>query len=393
MRNSLFALLLMVLVGLLNAQSSRTIYVVNNCKQPYYFDVVPGAAPFNPSSLGACTSDAQCVTGSYCDAAATVCFWNTPAPDNGNYLVAAGGTNSITLPYVNNGQLIQWSGNLGFCYNASCSASESVCSQEGCSVNYGPSNIAELTMQKQDADFYDISNIGGINVAMSVGPKDISASSLVASDPYTCGTAGSVVASNSIGASSWSLTPPYIQNIYVIGTEKTCTSDADCSGSQRCGLTNVPGRTPMFEMMCGDFYGYWTANAVCAQDAQNSLSPSPFNCDKSVQNGPYEATYGGLYQCDATSGSGYSNGANSYVCGCVNWFTLTNGQVTTMTTNCTSTNPLWTEIALPHITWLKTACPSCYTYPFDDMSSTFVCSNIENSYNTLDYTVTLCPAN
>ena len=35
----------------------------------------------------------------------------------------------------------------------------------------------------------------------------------------------------------------------------------------------------------------------------------------------------------------------------------------------------WTAYVLPTLAWLKRACPTCYTYPFDDMSSTFQCSN------------------
>jgi len=384
----------MAVVGLLNAQTppSRTVFVVNNCKESFYFDITSGAAPFNPPGLGRCTSNANCIAGAYCDTVASVCYWNNPVPDNGNYVVNAGDSNSITFPFVNNGNPLHWSGKFGFCYNQSCSASPSVCLQQGCSVVYGPSNIPEITMQKQGVDFYDISNIGGINVAMSFGPNGVGASDLVATDPYMCGTPGSTTSVNSITGSSWSLVPPLIQNIWVMGSGKTCSTNADCSGSQVCGLSNVPGRTPMFQMTCGDFYGYWSANAICAQDPQQSLTPNPFNCATPVQNGPYATTLSNLYRCEATSGSGYSTNANPYVCGCVDWWKITNGLVPKATTNCTASNPIWTASVLPTISWIKAACPSCYTYPYDDMSSTFVCSDMVNSYNTQDYTITLCPA-
>lgn len=35
--------------------------------------------------------------------------------------------------------------------------------------------------------------------------------------------------------------------------------------------------------------------------------------------------------------------------------------------------------------------PNCYTYPYDDMSSTFTCTKEVNNYNTQNYTITLCP--
>ena len=43
--------------------------------------------------------------------------------------------------------------------------------------------------------------------------------------------------------------------------------------------------------------------------------------------------------------------------------------------------------------WLKAACPSAYTYPFDDMSSTFTCSNYVGGVNSVNYQVTFCPNN
>ena len=45
----------------------------------------------------------------------------------------------------------------------------------------------------------------------------------------------------------------------------------------------------------------------------------------------------------------------------------------------------WTNIAKPGLLWLKKACPSAYTYPFDDMSSTFTCRNMINNINSVNY--------
>lgn len=41
------------------------------------------------------------------------------------------------------------------------------------------------------------------------------------------------------------------------------------------------------------------------------------------------------------------------------------------------------------LAWLKTACPSCYVYPYDDMSSTFQCATAGAS-NTMSYVVEFC---
>jgi len=45
------------------------------------------------------------------------------------------------------------------------------------------------------------------------------------------------------------------------------------------------------------------------------------------------------------------------------------------TNNLAGATNYWTTYVLPTIAWLKQSCPTCYTYPFDDMSSTFQCSN------------------
>jgi hypothetical protein len=57
-----------------------------------------------------------------------------------------------------------------------------------------------------------------------------------------------------------------------------------------------------------------------------------------------------------------------------------------------SANANWIDYVLPTIAWLKKACPTCYTYPFDDMSSTFTCSDAQRSPNT-NYSVTFSDLN
>jgi hypothetical protein len=53
---------------------------------------------------------------------------------------------------------------------------------------------------------------------------------------------------------------------------------------------------------------------------------------------------------------------------------------------CGNTNSLWTTDVLPIISWIKEACPTCYSFPYDDPTSTFTCSNTdENGFNNFDY--------
>ena len=60
---------------------------------------------------------------------------------------------------------------------------------------------------------------------------------------------------------------------------------------------------------------------------------------------------------------------------------------------CVNKNPYWTDNIQPTLKWLKQACPSAYTYPYDDMSSTFTCQNIINGVNSVNYKITFCPQN
>ena len=42
---------------------------------------------------------------------------------------------------------------------------------------------------------------------------------------------------------------------------------------------------------------------------------------------------------------------------------------------------------------MKQGCPTAYTYPYDDISSTFTCQNIQGGVSVVDYQITFCPNN
>jgi len=52
-----------------------------------------------------------------------------------------------------------------------------------------------------------------------------------------------------------------------------------------------------------------------------------------------------------------------------------------------SNNPTWASAVQPWLVNLKMACPTCYSYPFDDPTSTFQCRST-GSANMLGYKVT-----
>ena len=63
------------------------------------------------------------------------------------------------------------------------------------------------------------------------------------------------------------------------------------------------------------------------------------------------------------------------------------------TEKCKNKNPIWSERVKGTLWWLKNACPSAYTYPYDDMSSTFTCKFVEDNVNSVNYEIAFCPQN
>lgn len=63
------------------------------------------------------------------------------------------------------------------------------------------------------------------------------------------------------------------------------------------------------------------------------------------------------------------------------------------TENCKNKNPTWADRAKSTLMWLKRACPTAYTYPYDDMTSTFTCKAMEDGINNANYEITFCPEN
>eukprot|EP01114_Cavostelium_apophysatum_P000282 TRINITY_DN1026_c0_g1_i6.p1 TRINITY_DN1026_c0_g1~~TRINITY_DN1026_c0_g1_i6.p1 ORF type:complete len:451 (+),score=22.14 TRINITY_DN1026_c0_g1_i6:25-1353(+) len=395
-------LCILITLFVLGAQGQypRTVTIKNQCANDFYFEAVAGSyeggdCPGHNTGL--------CAAGTYC-ADNDVCYFNQPQTTDGSYRVIAGGNNVLTIPYIA-GDIPHWSGNIRFCDPATgCDKTNELCNSQGCGVWHGPFNSAEFTFQKNNLDFYDISNIGGVNVPMEFKPDTPNQNQ--ANNVYYCGNTGAP--SNpltSVGISSWSGSPPNAAYKWISGFNTTaasnCGSDDECPTGQVCGMVyhQTPGFDPTFWKTCGKFEGFWTANTVCTL-GQPSFFPSfyDFDCTKSVVNGPYTTTAYLLDSCKkgiSESGSCYHDGADTACCGCADWNEVIGSSlVPTSTEQCKNKSPVWVEVVQPKLTWLKRVCPNCYTYPFDDMSSTFVCttsSNGREGANHMNYTITLCP--
>lgn len=354
-----------------------------------------------------------------------------------------------------NGSTKVWSGGFGgrtgctftgsviSCATADCGDDGS--GSGACALGTGftaPATQVEPTFIVKTPDSYDVTIINGFNVPMSFTPDNISAG---ASSPYDCGSPGGASnvtyadvlystanpsPSGTLSASPWSFTPPSnnLRYQWVSATPGTpCTTNGDC-GSNSCGLTttNVNGNSAA--LTCGKLLGYWTQDEICAKNssfsqasivdctATNSITTCTGDsktCPVTVPANTYH--FVNLLACTTappntkddklTFASCFAKGAYSSVncCGCTNWQSTSGftGQVpsdSSIVPQCSSSaanmtpNTNWVNNVLGNLTWLKNACTSCYTYPYDDKTSGFSCPYAyEGGQSAVNYTVTFCP--
>ena len=128
----------------------------------------------------------------------------------------------------------------------------------------------------------------------------------------------------------------------------TCFGNIDCA---TLGCTNNAG--------CGS--DNCTAQGICADTTCNakSLCSPTLSC---------------MSNSDCNTGAGY---------------TCVGGACVPPTNCCGPYNPQWLTAMQTFATAFKTACPSAYSYQFDDPSSSFTCPNNGQGVN---YTITFCPS-
>lgn len=414
---------------------TRTFNFVNNCSQDLAFAMNGGGL-----GISGCTTNADCdakthlpgafACGVTANAGAGGCFWKNPAPTDGNFVITKnGGTATVYLteysytytpPAIpsnpNPGSVTAvWSGNVsgrsgctsttpGSCETAYC-GSTSTQANGNCAPGVGfqvPASLIEMTLEPS-TDSYDLSVINGLNVPMSMTPASGTTSS---TNPYTCGSPGLTTSQGSggtgtLGGCGWGLgtTVPSVSYVWVANqgsSPTTCTTNGDCTGgvdkTLACGLSLYSIQNNISTTYCGKWLGYWTADEVCGTNS--SYNKSPYNCTTAADGG---STYTQMYMCAGSpsvyNNSCYSNGATSACCGCQNWQSAPTSLTVPSNSSvlqCQASNTTWGTNALSTVSWIKTACPSSYVYPFDDKSSSFTCSN-SSTANNVNYTITFCP--
>jgi len=369
------------------------------------------------------------------------CSSNNPSPPAA---CLATSTNVNTSPKL-------WSGGFGGRTNCTFTGGKISCTtgdcgddstgMGGCSLGAGfgaPVTQVEPTFLVKTPDSYDVTIINGFNVPMSFTPSVTTGSS----NPYDCGVPGNQSSTNytdvlystttpspsgTLGGCSWSFSPPSNNSYY---NWVSSTPGGPCSSClATCGLTsaNVTSNTP--QLTCGKLLGYWTQDEICAAN-RNFVSASIVdctskssitNCDSTTSgktcpvtvNGQY--TFYNLLACTSSPPDTTDNKltfascfaekgtvSSSNCCGCSNWQSTTgfSGQIPTDpsfvaqcgTGNTTAPNSNWVNNVLGNLIWLKNACPSVYTYPYDDKTNGFACPyQYEGGQSAVNYTVTFCP--
>lgn len=382
----------------------RVITVTNDCPRQTIAVGVNGGY-VQDCNAGACPAGMTCLTSRDPPG----CFWDFPAPTCGSAVLAPGASATYVLDAPPVGSE-KWSGNVYA--STQCASDGTGCLTAQCATSVagqtvvqscpdgtgpqGPTTLAEFTLVPGGADYYDVSAINGVNVPVSMGPVGGTADP---SNPYTCATAGAVTPSTGLVGCSWS----FDTSVSLGGTTTdestllravppggaTCTSDASCPSGQVCGTALAFGGSSVVQS-CGAQAAWWTADELCAYTG-DALG-APVSCGAAVSG---QGTDSNLYGCNgANAGSCYSTNADSTCCGCPGW--VVGGQTLDIPPGfaCHGTNASWTSVAEPWAAFLKNACPTAYSFPFDDATSTFTCSTPNagtGNPNGMGYAITFCP--
>lgn len=413
-------------VNIVTPQGQPRIFtVLNKCAESVWVGISGGGF--------AGTAD-NCPSGTTFESTTSECYWNNPTPSTGSYALSTGQTSVFTIP-ANSYQSstdVMWSG--GLTARLNCNSVTGICDIGTCTTpgvpslacRIGqsfavPSTNVEFTLLQNGVDTYDVQVITGLSVPTSMAPSVTFTSD---TDPYNCGTPGSPqqqsTSVRTLFASPWTFSPSVVNNIPTaaynlvsgsVTTNTLCQTGTCTTGV--CGYTRdatSQGLSPLnYQLSCGTLLSHISGDGVWKLNPDTSVSESniaPFNFYAVVESsGGADANTNlyptwRFYECNnpGVAGGGFpgspyqsSTGSNANSCGCTNW-----AGIASPNAPCQFTNAAWTNQVEPTITWFKQACPTCYSYPYDDPASTFQChSNASptNPANAVNYTITFCPNN
>ncbi|MFO1463286.1 MAG: thaumatin family protein [bacterium] len=374
-----------------------------------YVPADPNGLATEVSPKVSCANNSACAAGQWCNSASSTCY-NLPT-DGGNGWVMAQGATPLTVTFPE-----PWAGR--FWARTGCDATTYQCDSgqcDGCISNgkyqpglctatnlptslhcansgISPATLAELNMQDFTAgDFYDISNVDSANLSVEIvpDPKSYNVTSNINAVSGTACTQDTDC-NPLFGAHIWKCDTNLQKcvNPFTCGSPG-CTEAGGCAaqGLQAALLPSCPWApgsdlaipqadcdSPLQVLAGGNYVGCNSPKEACL--ANPPPAPAQLNCDGASMD---------LYQCVGTNAqSCFTAGAGASCCGCPSWVTaVANGA-------CQNTNPNWTSQVQPLVDSFNTACPTSYSFPFDDAIKLFSCQST-NSSTYLNYTVTFCP--
>lgn len=316
----------------------RGFTFVNKCA----FTVWVGALGNPVAPPKSCAGGGACGANQVCDSGNHLCTWI--APGDGGFQLDASTSKTLFVPSTWGGRFWPRTGCANFNAQGVPACATGDCAGKlQCAVGVGgkpPATLAEFTLippgQPVGVDFYDVSSVDGANIGVAIAPA-----------PGTLNP-----------------TPPQ-------GTDATYW----CKSPGAACAWNLAATCPdeLKLLVNGTYAGCRSANQVCATDPGNATlacaqTKDLYGC---VPGGP-----------NNVSGSCYSNGAQSTCCGCPSW---------SPAAACKAHNPAWELPSRPekYAKVFKDACPSAYSFPYDDPTSTFTCAG--TAMRDVDYAITFCP--
>lgn len=398
-----------------NTASSHTVTFVNQCDQTVWYEFQNGAGGTkspDPTPAGARTF-----------------------PDyqlNQQLTGAAPSTKVLSVTEYINGAIYGRTG---------CDASTGICATANCPVISGtgtcqqsvgaenPVTILETNMTNAPASdgVYDVSMVNGFNIPGSVRALAPVGADKSQPEIFSCGFApGAVIVTNpDLGACSWSFSPPTTPspdttaNYYWVsgGANDACTAATNCGANNYCGMayaSTTEGTTPI-NRRCGTFLGYWTiadfigytagsqwgtVNLYTLYDMATALGTGPTGVaygNVVTPTATYAADKAAMYGCIKTDNNSLNSGYTylTNVCGCFNWDTASGSSAAAKTAQSlpcvppVGQNSDWISQVFNRILWLKKACPTAYSYQYDDKSSSFQCNQAGKKTS---YQITFCPS-
>src|SRR3990167_8330985 len=400
---------------------NHSITMVNQCPFPVWYGVGAPGDPTSSPSPSAYMLDAQV---------------STEAPTTKTITVTASGDaySGIIIPRT------------GCTLNSSsftCATGDCVSGTNGQCTNTGfePfTRIEEVFPTSSTQGNYDITLQMGATVPVEykgLGPST-NDYTLGAAAAFVCSGAGAPIpipfedppysADITLGACSWTYTVPNTPAgsspvyYFVTNDSGALSSCSSCNSPSVCGLAyETTPEDGTIVLACGELLGYWSLNQLgnspasdftTVPSAYNPYTLFEFTKDLTVANGfqsgyPTGANAYDLYSCtpqDPALQTCYPSTDGSLCCGAQNWNAAGSygSYLTAQDSDYAggAPNPDWTETtALPitpyaSILWLKLACPTAYSYPFDDPSSSFNCDNSDAAMTqavAMDFEIVFCP--